>query len=270
MPRWILSIALLGLAAALLCLERRRPLRARVEPGSRRTVRNLAMGAMTAATVTTIERPLTRRLTRLVQRHGWGLVPALRLSGWLSAVVTVILLDYTLYLWHMILHRHPPLWRLHVAHHVDRDLDASTAVRFHFLEFLASVPWRLAQILLIGATPRTLALWQRLTLAEVIFHHSNLRLPPAVERWLSRIIVTPRLHGIHHSTVRAERDSNLSSGLTAWDIVHGTIRTDVPQERITIGVPPYDDSREVTLGKTLLLPFATAHPRDQDAKGKRG
>lgn len=266
MPRWLPSVALLGVAGVLFWLERRRPLRPRVDPGPRRIARNLAMAATTAVTVTAIERPLTRHLTRSVEQHGWGLVPALRLTGWLAALVTVILLDYTLFLWHILLHRVPLLWRLHLAHHVDLDLDASTAARFHFLEFLASMPWRLAQIALIGATPRTLALWQQLTAAEVLFHHSNLRLPSHVERWLSRVLMTPRLHGIHHSTVRAERDSNFSSGLTVWDLVHGTIRTDVPQERITIGVPPYDGRTDVTLGKTLLLPFVSGHPRRTPAR----
>ena len=215
------------------------------------------MAAVTAAAVTAIQRPLTRRLSNSVERREWGLVAMLRLPRWLATVVAVILLDYTLYLWHILLHRVPLLWRLHLAHHVDLDLDASTAMRFHFLEFLASIPWRLAQIVLIGATPRMLALWQQLTAAEVVFHHSNLRLPPRVERWLSRIVVTPRLHGIHHSTVRVERNSNFSSGLTVWDLIHGTIRTDVPRERIVIGVPPYDGRSDVTLGKTLLLPLVT-------------
>ena len=258
MPRWLPAAALLGFAAVLLCLERRAPLRPRVDPGPRRIARNLVVGAVTAATVSALERPLTRHLTRSTERHGWGIVPMLRLPRWLAAAVTLILLDYTLYLWHVLLHRASLLWRLHLAHHVDLDLDASTALRFHFLEFLASVPWRLAQIVVIGATPRTLALWQKLTAAEVIFHHSNVRLPPRVEHWLSRVVVTPGLHGVHHSTVRAERDSNFSSGLTAWDFLHGTVRMDVPQERITIGVPPFDEKRDVTLGKTLLAPFVSA------------
>lgn len=261
MRRWVPSVLLLTFAFGVFWLERRRPLRPRVDPGPRRITRNFAMAAVTAAAVTAVERPLTRHLSKSVERHGWGLVPRLRLTGWLAVLATVVLLDYTLYLWHILLHRVPLLWRVHLAHHVDLDLDASTALRFHFLEFLVSVPWRLAQIVLIGATPRALALWQQLTAAEVLFHHSNLRLPPEFERRLSRILITPRLHGIHHSAVRAERDSNFSSGLTLWDIVHGTLRTDVPQESITIGVPPYDDRHEVTFGKTMLLPFVTSHPR---------
>ena len=255
------SVLLLAFAATLVWLERRRPLRRRVDPGPRRVARNLAMSAVTVATLQATERPVVRRLTHWVERRGWGIVPGLRLPGWLAAALTVVLFDYTLYLWHILLHRVPLLWRFHLAHHIDLDLDVTTALRFHFGEFLLSVPWRAAQILLVGATPRTLELWQRLTLAEVLFHHSNLRLPGRIERWLSRTIVTPRLHGIHHSTVQAERNSNFSSGLVVWDALHGTLRRDVPQRSITIGVPPYLDEAAVKLGRTLLIPFVS--PRDR-------
>jgi sterol desaturase/sphingolipid hydroxylase (fatty acid hydroxylase superfamily) len=265
MPRWIPSALLLAFVGTVFWLERRKPLRPRVDPGPRRVMRNLAVAGITAATVTATERPVIRRLTEWVDRRGSGLVPNLRLPNWLAAVITVVLLDYTLYLWHILLHRVPLLWRFHLAHHVDLDLDASTALRFHFGEFLLSIPWRVAQVLLIGATPQTLALWQRLTAAEVLFHHSNLRLPPRVEQWLRRVIVTPRLHGIHHSTIREERDSNFSSGLTVWDRLHGTIRGDMPQQEITIGVPPYEDKTDVTFGKTLLVPFVTARRQKKPA-----
>lgn len=253
--RLIGSLLMIGFAGALFWLERRRPLRRRVDPGPRRLARNLSMAAATAVVLSAAERPVVDRLTRAVEARRWGLVPRLGLPPWLALGACVVLLDYTLYLWHVLLHRLPFLWRLHLAHHIDLDLDASTAVRFHFGEFLASVPWRAAQIVLIGVSPRALALWQKLTLAEVFFHHANLRLAPRFERRLARLVMTPRLHGIHHSMLREERDSNFSSGLTAWDYLHGTIRTDVPQERITIGVPPYDERSEVTLGKTLALPF---------------
>ena len=248
-------ILLAALFAALFILERLSPLRGRVEPSSRRITRNVAMAALTAAVIAVAERPLVDRLARRVEREHSGLVPRLGLPRGAALVAALVLLDYTLYVWHVLLHRVPFLWRLHLAHHVDLDLDASTALRFHFGEFLASIPWRLAQVVLIGVPPRTLALWRALTLAEVAFHHANLRLPLPAECLIARLLMTPRLHGIHHSTVRAERDSNFSSGLTLWDRLHGTLRADVEQEEITIGVPPYDEPQEVTLGRTLALPF---------------
>jgi len=245
---------ILGAVAALLYFERRRPLRRPVEAGPQRIARNIVVGAITAATVSAIERPIVTRLAGEVKSRGTGLIFALALPAWARTALAVVLMDYTLYWWHVLLHRVPWLWRLHEPHHVDRDLDASTALRFHFTEFLASIPWRCAQILVIGVSPRALSLWQQLTLLEVLFHHSNVRLPANVERTLAEVIVTPRLHGLHHSVERAERDSNFSSGLTLWDRLHGTARMDA-RDDVRIGLPDYDEPAEVTLGATLALPF---------------
>jgi sterol desaturase/sphingolipid hydroxylase (fatty acid hydroxylase superfamily) len=201
------------------------------------------------------ERPLTGPLARLVERRGVGLVPRLPLPPWARTAVAVLLLDYTLYLWHVLLHRVPFLWRHHKVHHADLDMDASTALRFHAGELLASAPWRMAQVVLIGVTPRALALWQRLLLLSVMFHHSNVRLPRRVERWLGRVVMTPRLHGIHHSIVLEEQDSNWSSGLTLWDALHGTLRDDVAQEALTIGVAAYRRPADVTLPRLMTMPY---------------
>lgn len=246
-----------GGIAALLLFERRRPLRTAVEPGPRRIARNIAVGALTSATVSLIERPIVERVARMTEQRGWGVVPRLDLPAPAAAALSIVLMDYTLYWWHVLLHRVPVLWRMHEPHHVDRDLDTTTALRFHFTEFLASIPWRCAQVLLIGVAPRSLSLWQRLTLAEVFFHHANLRLPRRVEQLLSRLIVTPRLHGIHHSVLRDERDSNFSSGLTIWDRLHGTARFDLDRDDVEIGLPGRGDPQMLTLVHTLAMPFNT-------------
>ena len=149
----------------------------------------------------------------------------------------------------------PWLWRFHAVHHVDLDLDASTAIRFHFGELTQSVAWRAAQIVLIGVTPLSLSVWQAALIPSILFHHSNVRLSEATERLLSRFMVTPRMHGIHHSAVQNETDSNWSSGFNFWDRLHGTLRLDVPQDEITIGVPAFQDPGEVTLPKILAMPF---------------
>ena len=145
--------------------------------------------------------------------------------------------------------------RFHQPHHVDLDLDASTALRFDFAEMVVSVPWRAAQVVVIGVSPLALSVWQTATLVEILFHHSNVELPIGVERWLCRLIVTPRLHGIHHSTVPEETGSNWSSGLTVWDWLHGTLRLNVSQDAIAIGVPAYREAEEVTLPNVLSMPF---------------
>jgi sterol desaturase/sphingolipid hydroxylase (fatty acid hydroxylase superfamily) len=158
------------------------------------------------------------------------------------------------------MHRWPPLWRLHLPHHVDLDLDASTALRFHFSELVVSIAWRAGQVALIGVSPTAYSSWQKLLMFSILFHHSNVELPIELERWLSRIIVTPRLHGIHHSIIQDETDSNWSSGLTLWDWLHGSLKLNVPQQAITIGVPAYRESREVSLPKIMAMPFVSQPP----------
>ena len=245
---------LLG-AAALLLFERTRPLRRAVDPGGVRLARNAAVGALTAVVVSMLERPLVQLLAREVEERRLGMLGHAPLAPAVKTALAVALMDYTLYWWHALLHRVPLLWRVHEPHHADRDLDASTGVRFHFLEFVASIPWRCAQIALIGVGPRALATWQKLTLAEVLFHHSNVRLPIAFERVLSKFIVTPRMHGVHHSVVRAERDSNFSSGLSIWDRLHST--DGGTREDVVIGLP---QSPEDTLTRSLVHPFTRSRP----------
>lgn len=234
--------------------ERKRPLRRTVEPVIRRQGRNAAVAALAAATVQVAEMPIVQPLAQLVESRRWGLLGRLP-ANWLRTALSLVLLDYTLFVWHVLTHRVPVLWRFHAVHHADRDLDASTAVRFHFGELTLSIPWRAAQVILIGVSSHDLGLWQRALLASILFHHSNLRLPRNVERTLSAFVMTPRLHGIHHANEEQLRDTNWSSGLTVWDWLHGTLRTDVPQEAITIGVKGCDTSDAVTLPKILVMPF---------------
>lgn len=247
--------ALAGAFGLLVWAEHRRALRQRTEDTGERLARNLAVAGVTAAAVQLAERPVVAPLARWVEQRRVGLVQRLPLPEWARDTVAVLLMDYTLYWWHVLNHRIPFLYRFHQAHHADLDLDTSTALRFHFGEFVIGVPWRAGQIALIGTSPRAMAAWQRLTMLSVMFHHSNLQLPIGVERWLSRIVMTPRLHGIHHSIVRDEQDSNWSSGITWWDRLHGTYRANVPQDEITIGMPALRDPEDVTLPRVLAMPF---------------
>ncbi|HYJ47873.1 MAG TPA: sterol desaturase family protein [Pyrinomonadaceae bacterium] len=259
-PAWLSAPLMIGAFGLLWLLERRRPLRQSVEPKLRRNARNLMVAGAGGAALQLVEGPVVKPLTALVERRRWGLLKRARLPRWLEAALAVMLLDYTLYLWHVLTHRSAFLWRFHVAHHVDLDLDASTALRFHFGELIVSTAWRAGQVLLIGVTPLSLSVWQTFLLLSVLFHHSNVRLPFGVERRLNLFIVTPRMHGIHHSIIEEETNSNWSSGLTLWDRLHGTLRLNVPQEEITIGVPAYRDAEEVGLVEVLKLPFGEQRP----------
>ena len=248
---------LIAAFGAIALWETRRPLRRRVESRPRHAGRDLAVFAITAATTTALQRAFYRPVvTRLKRRPS-------------TILADVLLLDYTLWIWHWLNHRVALLWRFHRVHHVDRDLDTATALRFHFGELALSVPFRIAQVLLIDPDPVALKTWERMLMASIVFHHSNVRLPWGVERRLVRLFVTPRLHGIHHSDVQEETNSNWSSLFTMWDQIQGTFRLDVPQQAITIGVPKYEDDREVTLGRILEMPLRTTSG-DFRGREKRG
>jgi len=255
LPLWVSAPLIVGTFAALLWGERRRPLRQAVEPKLRRNARNLAVAGLAAATTNLVGARVLAPLTRAVERNRWGLVPRLGLPVWVEVPLALLLLDYSLYLWHVLTHRVPWLWRFHRIHHLDLDLDASTATRFHFGELAMATAWNAAEVVVIGVTPLTLSCRQTLLLVSILFHHSDIRLPIGAERRLSRFVVTPRMHGIHHSIVAEETDSNWSSGLSVWDRLHGTLRLGVPQGEITIGIPAYRDPREVTLPRVIAMPF---------------
>lgn len=242
--------------ALFLLLERFRPLRREVEPKWRRVARNLTVGAFALAVAFPLQLALLVPLSHWLAVHRIGLLhvgqvlnPSARIA------LALILLDYTLWIWHWASHRVPFLWRFHLVHHVDRDLDASTALRFHFGEQALAVCYRAAQIVVIGAEPLAVWIWQIVLFVSILFHHSNVRLPARWENVLVRLVVTPRMHGIHHAQREEWTHSNWSSILTCWDFLHRTMVMRVPDAEIRIGIPAYDNPREVTLGRILLLPF---------------
>lgn len=255
MPAWWSAALVMGAFGALVWLERRRPLRSNVEPKLRRTARNLTVAGISAVALQLTETPVALGLASLVQRYDVGLLKLVRLPAWLETTLAIVLLDYTLYVWHVLTHKVPFLWRFHLVHHVDLDLDASTALRFHFGELAVSVPWRMVQVIVIGVSPLSYLTWQIFVFLSILFHHSNVELPIRLEKWINRVFVTPRMHGIHHSIIREETNSNWSSGLTFWDRLHGTLLLNVPQSEITIGVPAYRRPADVQLLKILPMPF---------------
>jgi sterol desaturase/sphingolipid hydroxylase (fatty acid hydroxylase superfamily) len=236
--------------AAFFALERLRPLRRAVEPWLPHVTRNVTVGAIALVLAFPLQLALLVPLSRL----GLGLLPRIPMPAAARTAVAVVLLDYTLWIWHWATHRVPFLWRFHLVHHVDRDLDASTALRFHAGEQVLSVAYRAAQIVIIGADAHAVWIWQIVLFVSILFHHSNLRLPPRVESALVRLIVTPRMHGIHHARREEWTNSNWSSILTCWDYLHRTMRR-APDDEVIIGIPAYTGAAEVTLGRILALPF---------------
>jgi sterol desaturase/sphingolipid hydroxylase (fatty acid hydroxylase superfamily) len=249
---WVAFGVALG---ALFVAERRRPLRRQREPGVERLGRNVTLGMLAGATTAASEMPLVAPAQHLAERGRMGLLRQLPLPKALRVILGFLLLDYTLYLWHWLNHASPFLWRFHAVHHVDRDLDSTTGLRFHFGELALAAGFRALQVIALGVDRGTLRLWQQALVVSVIFHHSNLELPIETEALLNAVVVTPRMHGIHHSTRGDETNSNFSSLLSCWDRLHRSLRLDVPQSAVTIGVAGFSEAEDVTLERSLTLPF---------------
>ena len=130
-----------------------------------------------------------------------------------------------------------------------------------------SAAFRILQITLIGISPLTFAIYELVFQANTLFQHSNVRLPVRIERMLNKILVTPRMHGIHHSEVRCENSSNFSVILSWWDRLHRTLRLNVPQSRIVVGIPAYAAPADTRLGSALRLPFVRQRSYWQSAGG---
>lgn len=250
-----MALALGAVAAfgvGLLVWERRSPARRPEQPVTRRGARNVAIAATGSAVWAGALSPVVARAAKLGQRK--GLLPRLGLPSWAETVAGLLVLDYMLYVWHVLLHRVPLLWRFHEVHHADRELDVLTAARFHGGETLLSIPFHAGVATLFGIPPRCLRAFTVLSGASILFHHSNVRLSTTVQQRLARIITTPRLHAIHHAENATFRDSNWSSGLTLWDRLHGTLTDDTKGRRVVIGLPCVgaDDDRASAM---LTWPF---------------
>lgn len=269
--------ALFALGIFLFALERVRPLRRPSRPLLPRLGVNAAVSALALLTAGLAVRPVAAALLGFTGAERAGLVPTLSLPGPAAVAASFALLDLSFYYWHRANHRWPLLWRFHNVHHVDPDLDVSTALRFHFGEVALSAAFRALQVLLVGPTTAAYVAYEIVFQANTLFHHSNVRLPLALERLLGWVLVSPRMHGIHHSDVRGETDSNYSVVFPWWDRLHATLVLGVPQRAIKVGVPGYAAPEDNRLWPLLALPFRAQRdywlgrerPRDASAGRSR-
>ena len=244
-----------GLFIALFLLERWVPLRRARAATSRRLLVNLLISALALGTALVIVKPAVEGAMQTTETAPVGLLQWIELPPVLAFIAALLLLDLTFYWWHFANHRVPLLWRFHIVHHVDPDLDVSTAFRFHLGEMALSAGFRVVQILLIGASPLTVVIYELVFQAATLFHHSNVRLPIRFERALIHLIVTPRMHGIHHSMVQRENTSNFSVVFPFWDRLFRTLMLNVPQQQIVVGIPAYEEGPNNRLAVLLALPF---------------
>ncbi len=244
----------------LLLLQWKFPLRRQHFSKLRRLIRNLVFSAPGFALARVSLVPIPLMTSVWAAQHHFGLLHRLPMPHWLAVVLGVFLMDYAYWWWHVGLHLIPVLWRFHNVHHCDLDMDVSTATRFHFGEVIFSIPFRVVVVALLGIDFWALVLFEILFETANLFEHSNWRLPIRVERLLNHLLVTPRMHGIHHSIVQRETNSNWGTVFCWWDYLHRTLRRDIPQDAITIGVASYRNETELTAGKLFLLPFRAQRP----------
>lgn len=196
--------------------------------------------------------------------EGHGLLPALGIGGAGAVALGVVLLDLAIYLQHRLFHAVPLLWRLHRMHHADLDFDVTTGLRFHPGEIVLSLLIKMAVVAAFGIPALAVLLFEVLLNATSLFTHANLRLPSWLDAGLRLVLVTPDMHRVHHSVLRAETDSNFGFNLAVWDRLFGTYRPQpaAGHEAMTIGLPIFRDPAELRLDRLLTQPF-----RD-DASGR--
>ena len=244
-----------GLFALLFWLQMRHSLRRPRYSAFARALRNLAFSAPGFVVVRLAMIPIPLAVAAWAEQRGVGLFHWLHLPRLLAGILGFLVMDWTYYWWHYANHFVPFFWRFHNVHHTDLDLDVSTAARFHFGEIILSVPFRVLVVGLFGIPFFALLIFEIVFESATLFHHSNWRLPLGLERFLNRVIVTPRMHGIHHSIVQRETNSNWGTIFCWWDKLHRTLRRDIAQNEITIGVAAYRDEHELALVKLWALPF---------------
>lgn len=190
--------------------------------------------------------------------HGWGLLNHFEVPFWLSVVVTVVVMDFIIYLQHVLVHAVPLLWRLHRMHHADLDYDVTTGARFHPIEILLSMLIKFATIVVLGPPVVAVVVFEIILNATAMFNHGNIRLPLGLDKWLRWLVVTPDMHRVHHSVEDDEANCNFGFNLPWWDRIFGTYR-DQPRgghEGMSIGIHKFRTPKEVSwLPGMLLLPF---------------
>ncbi|MFB3057443.1 MAG: sterol desaturase family protein [Ignavibacteriaceae bacterium] len=255
LSQFIPAIVFIVIFLSLLSLEYFFPLRNKTYSLVVRLLINASLSVISFVVVFFLVSPASSNAISWSSENSFGILNLLKLPSVIEGIIAFLLMDLAFYYWHLANHKIPILWRFHNVHHIDPDLDVSTAFRFHFGEIALSAIFRIIQISIIGITPVTFLIYEMCFTANTIFQHSNIKLPIRFESILNKIIVTPRMHAIHHSQFRNETDSNFSTVFSLWDHIHKSIRLNIPHKAIVIGVPGYTKSGDNNLGNVFLLPF---------------
>ena len=197
-------------------------------------------------------------VTIFASEHSWGLLNYVQLPSVAAVAISIVVMDFVIYVQHILMHAIPALWRLHRVHHADLDYDFTTGVRFHPLEIIVSMLIKFVAILLLGPPVAAVVIFEIILNASSMFNHGNIKLPAALDRILRLLIVTPDMHRIHHSVEKDESNRNFGFNLSLWDRFFGTYRRQprAGHEEMVVGIQNYRELRDVTSFKgLLLLPF---------------
>jgi sterol desaturase/sphingolipid hydroxylase (fatty acid hydroxylase superfamily) len=191
------------------------------------------------------------------REHGLGLLNEVAWPYWIKVAIALLVLDLAIWFQHLVSHKVPIFWRLHRVHHADRDIDVTTAVRFHPIEIALSMLWKILVVVLLGASPFAVFLFEVILNACAMFNHANIALPSWLDGVLRLFIVTPDMHRVHHSVVRNEHDRNYGFNLSLWDRLFRTYLAEpkAGQEGMTIGLTPYQTEAPTKFVWSLALPF---------------
>lgn len=193
----------------------------------------------------------------IAEQKQWGLFHQFDVEPLLAGVIAFVVLDFAVWVEHVASHKIPLLWRIHRMHHADTAFDVTTGLRFHPLEIVLSMLWKMAVVVALGAPVLAVLVFEVVLNATAMFNHSNLRLPLGLDRLVRLVLVTPDMHRVHHSTLSRETDSNYGFNMPVWDRIFGTY-LDQPQaghDAMSIGLSDYRDDRPSKLAWSLGLPF---------------
>ncbi|MDZ7905609.1 MAG: sterol desaturase family protein [Cypionkella sp.] len=249
-----------GLFAIFAALEAYAPRRVRRQTRKTRWLTNLSIVVIDsiALRAMAIGAPLLAIGAAIdAQTLGIGVLNIVDLPGWAKIIAAVLFLDFAVWAQHLISHKVPLFWRFHQMHHADRDIDVSTALRFHPFEILASMLLKIGLVYAIGAPPVAVLTFEIILNGTAMFNHANLALPPAVDRALRMVLVTPDMHRVHHSDIRAECDNNYGFALSIWDRIFDTYTAQpkLGHDAMIVGLKKWQNEDPSKLGWSLMLPF---------------
>jgi sterol desaturase/sphingolipid hydroxylase (fatty acid hydroxylase superfamily) len=204
------------------------------------------------------------------EQHQIGLLNQVAWPQWLKIVLSLLVLDLAIWFQHWVSHKLPIFWRLHKVHHADRDIDVTTAVRFHPVEIALSMMWKIVVVVPLGASPLAVFLFEVILNACAMFNHANIALPSSLDRFLRLFVVTPDMHRVHHSVLRSEHNTNFGFNLSLWDRLFRTY-TAQPQgghQGMVVGLTPYQSEDPTRFGWSLWLPFRRSGNRSQKSEIK--